>query len=179
MPFSREYNIALALGSIGYNEQLQQGFKPTFRIQGKLYHRLGNLLPCVGNDPKFAQIFFHDSATDLTDRLRLSDTLDAEIHKDFQDCLYNTNFDLQSFKSVIEICAEEEDVQIVLHAKKVPPKDGHTRTDNLPASSEIAALLPGDQSENLDITLRCRSGQELRRINTCHRSYDPLHYCQM
>ena len=26
--------------------------------------------------------------------------------------------------------------------------------------------------------LRCRSGggQELRRINTCHRSYDPLHY---
>ena len=71
-------------------------------------------------------------------------------------------------------------MQIVLHAKKVPPKDGHTRTYNLPRS-EKAALLSGDQSENLDIILRCRSGdgQELRRINTCHRSYDPFHYVLM
>ena len=40
-----------------------------------------NLLPPVGNDPKFAQIAFHDSATEITDRLRLFDMLDAEILK--------------------------------------------------------------------------------------------------
>ncbi|GFR71486.1 ATP-dependent DNA helicase PIF1 [Elysia marginata] len=45
-------------------------------------------------------------------------------------------------------------------------------------SSEIAALLPGDSTGNLDIILRSREGdgQELKRINTCHRSYDSLLY---
>ena len=110
------------------------------------------------------RFFFHDSASELTDRQKLSDTLDEEVLRDFQDCLYNLNSYIQPFKSAIEICAEEEDVQIVLHAREVPTKDGHTRTYNLPTrlSSEVAALLPGDQSGNLDIILKCRSrdGQE-------------------
>ena len=55
--------------------------------------------------------------------MRLSDTLDAEILGDFQDFLYNSNSYIQSFKSPFETYAEEEDLQIVLHAKKVPPKD--------------------------------------------------------
>ena len=73
---------------------------------------------------------------------------------------------------------EQSDVMLVLHADKKPPQGGHARTHNLPASSEVAALLPGDATGNLDIILRCRAGdgQELRRISTCHRSYDPLHY---
>ena len=164
MPFSRQYNNALALASIGCKEQVEQGFNPTFRFQGKLNHRLGNILPPVGNDLKN---FFHDLATEITNILRSSDKLDAEILRNFQDSLYNSNSYIQSFKSAIEICAEEEDLQIFLHVKKVPPKDGHTRTHNLPTSSEIAALLPGDQSGNLDIVLRCKSidGQELIKEN--------------
>ena len=61
---------------------------------------------------------------------------------------------------------------------KKPPQGSHVRTYNLPTSSEVAALLPGDATGTLDIILRCRdgNGQELRRISTCHRSYDPLHY---
>ena len=125
MLFSKQYNNVLALAYIGCNEQVRLGFNSTFRIQGKLYHRLGNL-PRVGNDPKFAQNFFHDSATELTDRMGLSDALDAEILRDFQDCLYNSNSYIQSFKSAIEICAQEEDLRIVLHAKKVPP-DGKAK----------------------------------------------------
>lgn len=130
------------------------------------------------NDPKFAQIYFYDSATELTDRLILSDTLNADI---IQDCLHTSNLYIQSFKSAIEVCAEENNLQIILHAKKVPPKNGHTRTYKLPRSCDVAALLPDDSSGNLDIILRCRSGdgQELRRINSCHRSYDPLHYVLM
>ncbi|GFS21244.1 hypothetical protein ElyMa_003333700 [Elysia marginata] len=44
----------------------------------------------------------------------------------------------------------------------------------LPLSYQV---IPG----NLDIILRCRKGdrQGLKRINTCHRSYDPLHYILM
>ena len=47
--------------------------------------------------------------------------------------------------------------------------------------SEVAALIPEEATGNLDIILRCRAGdgQELRRIHTCHQSYDPLHYVLM
>ena len=151
---------------------MQQGFNPTFRIQGKLYHRLGNILPPVGNDPEFAHIFFHDSVTELTDRL--SDTLDAEILGNLKDCLYNSNSYIQSFKSAIEFCAVGENLQIVWHAKEVPQKDGHTRTYNLPTSSEIAALLPGNQSGNLGIILRCSFlALLLYQIVTSQNIHDP------
>ncbi|GFR79204.1 hypothetical protein ElyMa_000550800 [Elysia marginata] len=57
---SRAYNNALAMASIGCNEIRQNGFSPTFTVQGKLHHSIGSLLPVQGNEPKFAQIFFVD-----------------------------------------------------------------------------------------------------------------------
>ena len=40
---------------------------PNFKVQGKIYHRIGSLLPADGEDPKFLQLYFYDSdeATDL------------------------------------------------------------------------------------------------------------------
>ena len=111
LPFSRQYNNALALASIECNEQMQQGFNPTFRIQSKLHHRPGNLFSPVRNDPKFVQIFFHDSSKSPTGRLRLSDRSDAEILEDFQDCLYTSNCYIQSFKKATKICVDEENLE--------------------------------------------------------------------
>ncbi|GFR99175.1 ATP-dependent DNA helicase PIF1 [Elysia marginata] len=88
---------------------------------------------------------------------------------------------IKSFKTAIEVSAERFNVKIVLHAQKKTLQNGHARSYNLPTSSEIAALLPSGSTGNLDISLKCREGdgQELKRINTCHRSYDPLHYILM
>lgn len=41
----RAYNNMLALASLGCSEVRPSGFNPTFKIQGKLYHRMGYLLP--------------------------------------------------------------------------------------------------------------------------------------
>ena len=57
----RAYNNALALASLGCNEVCMQGFSPNFKIQGKLFHRIGSLLPAEKQTPKFAQLFFYDS----------------------------------------------------------------------------------------------------------------------
>ncbi|GFR95770.1 hypothetical protein ElyMa_006281000 [Elysia marginata] len=99
---------------------------------------------------------------------------------------FNVTFTLQrgyikSFKTAIEVSAEQSDVKIVLHAEKKTPQNGHARSYNLPTSSEIAALLPGDSTGNLEIISKCREGdgQELKRINACQRSYDPLSYILM
>ena len=49
----RNYNNALALASIGCKEYVHDVFNPTFITQGKLYLRIGNLLPERGETPKF------------------------------------------------------------------------------------------------------------------------------
>ena len=182
LPNSRAYNNALALASFGCDEKFLSGFNPTFTVQGQLCHRIGNLLPAPGDSPKFAQIFFHDSDMEVTNRLHHLNDLQDTVLIDFQNQLHTINNYVQSFQSAIEICREDSEVQIVLHADK-KQQHGHARTYNLPATSEVSAILigSGNGSGNLDIILRCRStdGQELRRISTCHRSYDPLHYTVM
>ena len=174
-----KYNYALALTSIGCKEHVHGGFNPTFTIQGKLYHRMGNLLPEREEKPKFSQIYFFDSDTDAELNYRLSHAeLDPHILQELQSTIHSVNSYVKSFKTSIEVGGEQSDVKLVLHADKKTPQGSHARTYNLPISSEVAALLPGDATGNLDIILRCREGdgQELRRISTCHRSFDPLHY---
>jgi hypothetical protein len=34
------------------------GFMPTSKVQGKIYHRVGTLLPTSGADPQFLKIYF-------------------------------------------------------------------------------------------------------------------------
>jgi len=184
LPLSRAYNNALALASIGCEQFFPTGFNPTFTIQGKLCHKIGSLLPSENNSPKFAQIFFNDSDNELANRVvnaqHHSLHLDPDILKCFQESLHANNSYVRSFKSAVEVC-KTNDVKIVLHAKKPVAQNEHSRTLNLPSTSEVAALIPGDAIGNLDVIVRCRSGdgQELRRINTCHRAYDPLHYVLM
>ncbi|GFR93910.1 ATP-dependent DNA helicase PIF1 [Elysia marginata] len=153
---------------------------PTFTIQGKPYHRISNLLPERGAVPKFSQIYFYDLDAQLDYRL-LHSGLDPQILRDFQTTLHFVNTYIKSFNTAIEVSAEQSHIKIVLYAEKKTSQNGHARSYNLLTSSEITAHLPGDSTGNLDIILRCREGdgQELKRINTCHRSYDPLHYILM
>ena len=86
----RKYNNALALASIGCKEYVHDGFNPTFTIQGKLYHRMGNLLPERGETPKFSQIYFHDSDTDAELKYRLTHAeLDPHILQELQSTLHS------------------------------------------------------------------------------------------
>ncbi|GFR76291.1 ATP dependant DNA helicase [Elysia marginata] len=176
----RNYNNALALAPIGCHKHFQSGFNPTLTTQGKLYYRIGNLLPERGAVPKFSQIYFYDSDAQLDYRL-LHSGLGPQILKDFLTTLHSVNTYIKSFKTAVEVSAEQPDVKMVIYTDKKSPQNGHARSYNLPTSSKIAALLPGDSTGNLHIILRCREGdgQQLKRINTCQRSYDPLHYILM
>ncbi len=44
--------------SFGANEIREEGFMPTFKVQGQIYHRIGSLLPGPDQPPKFLQIYF-------------------------------------------------------------------------------------------------------------------------
>ena len=61
----RAYNNILAMASVGCATPDQ--FKgPNFKMQGKLYHAIGSLIPTDQDKPKFLQLYFYDidEATD-------------------------------------------------------------------------------------------------------------------
>ena len=172
---TRAYNNALALASLGCKEPPTSGFNPTFKIQGKLYHCIGSLLPVDGAIPKFAQLYFHDSENEVQNRLNHAPHLNAPILHQLQDMLHEVNSYIQSFRAAAELTAQQN-VQVVLHGdKRLKPSGEHCRKYNLPMQSEVAALVPGETSSNLDVIVHARDGR-LQRIPITHRSYDPLHY---
>ena len=42
---------------------------PTIRIQGQPCHRIGNLLPMPGKEPKFAQLYIFDTDNEVQNRI--------------------------------------------------------------------------------------------------------------
>ena len=75
----RSYNNALALASLGCNQVCMPGFNPNFKIEGKMFHRIGTLLPARNQAPKFAQLFFYDSDNELANMLPNHSDLDPDL----------------------------------------------------------------------------------------------------
>ncbi len=170
----RSYNNALALASIGCKEEILPGFCPTFKIHGKVFHRIGSLQPTEGEAPKFAQIYFHDNDHETENRLRHNPHLDPKVLKELQDFMKKINPYVKSLVYASEISKESPDLKLVIHADKKPDGE-HIRRYNLPTASEVAVIMPGEQAGHLDIILKTKDG-EIQHINSMHRSYDPLHY---
>jgi hypothetical protein len=175
----RSYNNVLSLASIGCEEQNLPGFNPTFTIQGKMYHRIGSLLPDPGDQPKFMQMYFYDTDNELAYRKNIMSDLREDVLLNLQDTLHLVNTYIQSLKCGLELIGHEPDVKLVLNAdKNMKPSEAHCRNYNLPQASEVAVLLPGETAGNLDVVLQGRGG-EVRRINSVSRIYDPTHYVLM
>ena len=172
-----QINDSFSFTSLGCNQNLLPGYNPIFKIQGKIYHRIGSLLPQEGAVPKYAQVYIFDTENELQNRLNNQDSnLDKEILQNIQKALHKCNPYIKSFKSAAELLAVQNDVKIVLHHKKsLKPTEAHNRTYNLPQSSEVAALVYGESAGDRDLILSARDGS-MKRISIYHRSYDPLQY---
>ena len=160
------------MASLGTNSKVEPG--PNFKIQGKLYHLIGSLLPDPGTEPKFAQLYFFNTEDETKQRLSHTKNGDPEIIEFLQNMLKNINNYIKSFQSVVDMGEIGEMKLTLLADKSKIPSTAHERTYNLPDGNEVAVLLPGEPG-NMDVILRKRGGG-LIRINGVHRSYDPLHY---
>lgn len=131
----RAYNNIFALASLGCSEIRQPGFNPTFTIQGKMYHRIGALLPNENEMPKFAQLYFHDTENELENRIRIMDGLNEDVVETIQETLHRVNPYISSLKSGIDLMTSCPEVKLVLHANKNDrPTDDHARSYNLPTA---------------------------------------------
>jgi hypothetical protein len=65
---TRSYNSLFAFTSLGaaVDRTINNGTSPyVFKINGVVHHRIGTLLPQQGAQPKFAQLYIHDTENEI------------------------------------------------------------------------------------------------------------------
>ena len=181
----RNYNNALAMTSLGCNQDKEinrDGRGPfVFKVQGRLYHRIGSLLPQPDSSPVYAQLYIYDpqEALDFHMNNAANTTLDRQTMQTLQDMLYRRHPGVQLYKQAFELTQHmgpDQQCKIALRF------DHHTdrRRYNLPTETcnEIAVILPGDGDQPTaarDIILNRRGGP-LQEISDMHPLYPSLHY---
>lgn len=68
---SRRYNTLFQMTSFGANEISEGNFMPSFKIQGQVHHLIGSLLPEIGNNAKFLQIYFMSESDRISIRTNM------------------------------------------------------------------------------------------------------------
>jgi hypothetical protein len=63
---SRRYNTLFQITSFGANEIAEGKIMPSFKIQGQVHHLIGSLLPEIGNNARFLQIYFMSESDQIS-----------------------------------------------------------------------------------------------------------------
>lgn len=99
---SRQYNTLFQMTSFGAKVIREGNFMPTFKVQGQVYHLIGNLLPAEGAQPEFLQIYFVSHADQVSLRSNLNPSLQIDLIDVLQTNLHDHNTYIQSFKYNLE-----------------------------------------------------------------------------
>lgn len=82
---------------------LISGFAPVFKIQGKVYHLIGSLLPPPDDEHKFVQIYFMNDEEERIDaRLLHNELLRPHIIEELQEFFEQNNSYAKSFKYALK-----------------------------------------------------------------------------
>jgi len=77
--------------SFGTKEIREGNFMPNFKVQGQVYHLIGNLLPTEGVQPEFSQIYFVPHANQVSLRSNLNPTLQINLIHALQTYFHDYN----------------------------------------------------------------------------------------
>ena len=160
-------------------------FHSSFSVNGQVYHRIGPLNAAEGTTPQFAQLYMYDladtpsgpAATELDHCINMPHTrlLNREVMQMLQTGMHCNNTLVQMFKT-----AGGADTAVVRLVIQNPSATVDQRTHNapVPTAGEVAAIIPGDGTEDLghrQIQLRPREGG-LIIVNTCSEWFLPSHF---
>uniref|UniRef100_A0A8D9B6V4 Helitron helicase-like domain-containing protein n=1 Tax=Cacopsylla melanoneura TaxID=428564 RepID=A0A8D9B6V4_9HEMI len=118
----RLYNSVFQMTSFGGKVLTENGFNPTYKVQGQVYHRIGSLIPASGVDPQFLQIYFMgNSAEELQARLGINGgNLSPDIVSRLQSMLHEYNPYVRELKAAVGSNVGSSDYQVVIHADRKP-----------------------------------------------------------
>lgn len=171
----RQYNSVFQMTSFGASKiPHDNGFMPTFKVQGQVYHKIGSLLPLPETNSKFLQIYFMgNKSSEIDQRCTISKGTKREIISNLQQLLHKHNYLVKLFKTSLERMPTDE-YQILIRADKTPPGE-HERRFNAPTIDETAIIIVGTEFDKRDIIIQKRDSN-LQRVTETHRSYDALQY---
>jgi hypothetical protein len=176
-----QYNSALAMVSLGVkiDWHVTDGHGPyVFKIQGALHHNAGSLLPAVGEQPSYAQLYLYDSEQALNARMTRNSGLNWHTMAILQGVLYQHNHFVRLYKQAWQIMStippdQEQKLRLIFN----PETD--QQWFNLPTATEMAAIIPAESNNGTtsyrDIILTHMDGN-LERIHEGQPAYQPLHY---
>lgn len=160
--------------SFGASKVFNDGFMPTFKIQGQIYHRIGSLLPLPDDESRFVHIYFMGvKEKETNQRCSVSKGTKREIISSLQKMLHKHNVLIKNFKMALKRMPLN-DHHIVIRADKTPAGE-HQRRFNAPTIDEIVVIIVGTECDKRDIILHGRDSH-LQRVSETHRWYDALQY---
>ncbi|GJR61062.1 hypothetical protein Tco_1503224 [Tanacetum coccineum] len=123
-----------------------------FRIQGKINYVIGDLVPKVGETPKFGQLYIYDQENEVQNRINVFSSkdnasssskkdIDHELTKNIKAMLDKENPLIKQFRMVgQQISSGDSNVKIRLLGRR----DRDSRQHNLLTTDEVAALIIED-----------------------------------
>ncbi|GKA64097.1 hypothetical protein Tco_0763703 [Tanacetum coccineum] len=153
----------------------------TFRINGQNYHRIGSLLPALGFQPRYAQLYLFDIDNEVRNQMsvfldtKTGQGVDQTIVAGLMDMLDQKNAVAQSFRMARDWCHSHESVNFELRLLS-----NHTsaRQYNAPTVSEVAALITNNFGYGIpsrDIVVDNKD-EGPKRISELYPSYMALQY---
>ncbi|PIA58337.1 hypothetical protein AQUCO_00500336v1 [Aquilegia coerulea] len=177
----RRYNSMFALTSMGgkFYKRVNNGKKPyIFKLYGQTYHKIGSLLPNVGNSsdppllnirarPRFVQLYIYDTEHEAQNQMNI-----------YSDPGRQTTLDIQIIR--LQNCKDRytESEVVDFRIKLLGTRNRDARKYNLPSSNEIAGLIienDGEEVDHRDIIVETKTGS-LKRITELHPSYMAMQY---
>ena len=178
---ARYINNAVCLTSIAMKEN-RNGYSPSLIIKGKVYHRIGPLLPGEGESPRYAQLYVNDP--NLESSIRFGNMVlpssvtssQREVLKSLlervQMAIHRENPFVSDFKQILELPIEQFDTKkIVITAKQ--PTGEHARRYNQQVNFQEVSILTNTESHDLVLNLK---GGGLQRVSDMNPKSMPLHF---
>ena len=173
-----QYNVVLSFTSLGVQVDdsinCGGGGPLVFKIHSGLHHWIGSLLPPSGQSLVYAQLYSLDSVEASGHRMERNGNLDPDLMSHLGGLISGSHHWACFFKQVHKVLHGLGANQVSLQLMVSQNKD--RQTYNLPTSSEVAAVIPGDMSEGSgshDIVLHKRDGS-LRRVYKGSLMYESL-----
>ena len=120
----RKYNACFQMTSFGTTvatpDAEEQGFMPTFKVQGQVYHRVGSLLPNGNDSPKFLQLYFVcDEQLQADQRCGIIGGTRPDVVLELQRMLHQHNDLVKDFKTNLDRMPTDE-YKVVIRADRRP-----------------------------------------------------------
>ncbi|XP_074265893.1 uncharacterized protein LOC141588345 [Silene latifolia] len=152
-----------------------------FRLGGQNNHNIGSLLPPLGKQPWFMQLYFHDTDNELTNRVTSlngegKNSLQPEIVEGLSQMMYEHNEIAKVCKMARERMENEDLEHVQLRLRTAHSKDD--QQFNLPTVNEFATLIIGNgdtEKGARDIVIQERV-RGLQRISELHPKFTAMQY---